>query len=98
MLGDLAGVRAAEHDFLTNAPRDEFAKFDFLQSLSVAFLRAGDPDRAVYYLEQAVKIFGPAIYLRSSIDPAFDPLRGHTRYKALKSRYEAWAAGRAKAK
>lgn len=98
MLGDLAGVRAAEHDFLTNAPRDELAKPDFHQSLSVAFLRAGDRERAVHYLEQMEKVFGPSIYLRISIDPAFDPIRDHIRYKALKSRYEAWAAGRAKAK
>ena len=92
MLGDLAGVRAAEHDFLTNAPRDEFAKPDFHKSLSVAFLRAGDRDRAVYYLEQAEKIFGPSSYLGVSINPAFDSLRDHTRYKALKTSYEAWAA------
>ena len=92
MLGDLAGVRAAEHDFLTNAPRDEFEKPAILQSLSVAFLRAGDRDRAVYYLEQAAKIFGPSFYLGISINPAFDSLRDHTRYKALKTRYETWAA------
>jgi hypothetical protein len=46
----------------------------------------------VYYLEQAAKIFGPSIYLGISINPAFEPLRDHTRYKALKTRYETWVA------
>ncbi len=96
MLGDLAGVRAAEQDFFANAPRDEFSKPDNLQSLSVAFLRAGDRDRAVYHLEQSEKVFGPSIYLGISINPAFDSLRDHTRYKALKTRYEAWAADQKK--
>lgn len=96
MLGDLAGVKAAEHDFLTNAPRDELSRPDIFQSLSVAFLRAGDRNRAAYYLEQAEKIFGPSVYPRISIDPAFDPLRDHIRYKALKTRYETWAAERKK--
>jgi TolB-like protein/Flp pilus assembly protein TadD len=96
MLGDLAGVRAAERDYLANAPRDEFAKNDILQSLSIAFLRAGDRDRAVHYLEQAEKIFGPSFYLRVSIDPAFDPLHDHVQYQALKTRYEAWAAEQTK--
>jgi TolB-like protein/Tfp pilus assembly protein PilF len=96
MLGDLAGVKAAEHDFLTNAPRDAFAKWDNFAALAVAFLRAGNPDRAMHYLEETEKLFGPAFYGGISIDPAFDALRDHPKYKALKTRYEAWAIDKAK--
>ena len=41
-----------------------------------------------------VEVRGPYIYLRLSIDPAFDQVREHPRYLALKADYEAWAAGR----
>lgn len=98
MLSDLAGVKAAERDYLANAPRDEFAKREIYTALAVAFLRAGDPDRAMHYLEETEKLFGPAFYLRISIDPAFDALRDHPMYKALKARYEAWAKAKSGAK
>jgi adenylate cyclase len=94
ILGDLAGVEAAERDFLTNAPRDEFQKAETLLSLSIAFSRCGDRDRAMRQLEELERLLGPSIYLRATIIPALDSLRDHPGYLALKSRYEAWAARR----
>lgn len=92
LLGDLVGVQAAERDFLTTAPRDEFAKYEIYASLADSFLHAGDHDRAIYYLEEAAKIFGPSYYLRAAIDPSFDALRDHRGYRALERRYQTWAA------
>ena len=40
----------------------------------------------------AFAVRGPYIYLRLSIDPAFDKVRDHPRYLAPKAAYEAWAA------
>ncbi len=91
LLGDLAGVRAAERDSL-NAPRDEWSKEFIYAELALAFLRAGDRDRAMHYLEQEASLFGPHRYLLTSVDPRFDSLRDHRRYRAYRARYEAWAA------
>jgi cytochrome c-type biogenesis protein CcmH/NrfG len=92
MLGDLDGVRAAERNYLDSAPRDEWAARDLQFSLAIAFARAADPERALHYLEAIAAAFGPASYLRFSIQPGLDSLREHPRYLALKVAYEAWAA------
>jgi len=92
MLGDLDGVRAAERDYLDNAPRDAWAARDLQFSLAIAFARAGDPERALHYLEAIAAAFGPASYLRFSIQPGLDAMRAHPRYLALKTAYEVWAA------
>ena len=39
-----------------------------------------------------VEANGAGEILRLSIDPAFDTVRDHPRYLALKADYEAWAA------
>ena len=78
MLGDLAGARTAEHDYL-NAPRDEWSKDFIYPELALAFLRAGDRDRAMNYLEQAANLFGPQRYLDESVDPRSDSLRSYGR-------------------
>jgi len=91
LMGDLEGVRAAEADFLANAPRDVWALASILPRLAGAFARAGDPDRAMHYLERQVEVFGPHRFLVFSIDPDFDSLREHPRYLALEARYQAWA-------
>ena len=95
LMGDLEGVRAAEADFLANAPRDVWGLASILPRLAGAFARAGDPDRAVHYLEQQVEVFGPHRFLLFAIDPDFDSLRDHPRYLALQARYQAWAEARA---
>ena len=91
LLGDLEGVRAAERDFLANAPRDEYGKVYIYPVICMAYLGAGDRERAAHYLDEAVKATGPWLYLKISGDPAFDALRDHPRYLALKASYETWA-------
>jgi TolB-like protein/Tfp pilus assembly protein PilF len=91
LMGDLEGVRAAEADFLANAPRDLWGRQSILPRLAGAFARAGDPERAMHYLEQLVETFGPHRFLMFTIDPDLDSLRDHPRYRALEARYQAWA-------
>jgi TolB-like protein len=94
LLGDLAGVRAAEQDYLENAPRDVYASIDIRRELAIAFARAGDPERALDHLEAIVAVTGPVSYLRFSIQPGLDSLHAQPRWLALKAGYERWAAER----
>jgi TolB-like protein len=94
LLGDLEGVRAAEQDYLENAPRDVYASIDIRRELAVAFARAGDPERALDHLEAVAGLSGPNAWLRFSIEPGLDALHGHPRWRALKASYERWAAER----
>jgi hypothetical protein len=86
LLGDAADVRAAEQDYIANAPRDEFEKQSVWYELATDFLRVGDPDRAMHYLEGLVELFGTGQYPLISIDPVFDGLRSNPRYRALAER------------
>jgi TolB-like protein/Tfp pilus assembly protein PilF len=92
MMGDLKGVRAAEADFLKNAPRDIWGSYGIFRQLAVAFARAGDPERSVHYLEAMVDTFGPHTYPHISIMQGLDSVRTHPRYLALKARYKNWKA------
>ncbi len=92
MLGDLERVRAAERHYRETAPKDAWGARDYQFALAIAFARAGDPDRALHYLEAITQAFGPASYLRFSIQPGLDSLRQHPRYLALKTGYDLWAA------
>jgi hypothetical protein len=94
LLGDLAGVRAAEQDYLENAPRDVYASIDIRRELAIAFARAGDPERALDHLEAIVAVTGPVSYLRFSIQPGLDSLHAQPRWLALKAGYQRWAAER----
>lgn len=94
MLGDLEGVRAAEADFLQNARRDAWGSRPVHRSLAIAFARAGDPDRALHYLELLVDAFGPHKYLWFASEPGLDAVREHPRFLALGEAYQAWAAER----
>ncbi len=89
MRGDLKGVRAAERDFLDNAPKDAWSESNARAALAVAFARAGDPDRALDYLESLAIDFGPATLPLEhwSLEPVFD----HPRYQALVSAKQSWA-------
>ena len=94
LLGDLEGVRAAERDYLQNAPKDVYGSLDVRRVLAVAFARAGDPEAALGHLEAVADITGPAGWLRFSIQPGLEPLHAHPRWLAMKAGYERWAADR----
>jgi TolB-like protein/Tfp pilus assembly protein PilF len=94
MLGDLQGVRAAEADYLQNARRDVWGTRRTHRSLAIAFARAGNPDRALHYLERLVETFGPHKYAWFAPEPGLDSLRTHPRFLALKAGYEAWRDAR----
>jgi TolB-like protein len=95
LMGDLQGVRDAEADYLANAPRDVWGSRNVTMPLAAAFARAGDPERAMRYLETIVETFGPHQFLQFSTNPDFDSLRSHPRYLTLEARYQAWAKARA---
>lgn len=92
LLGDLDGVRAAERDYLENAPRDMFAAIDIRRELAIAFARAGDPESALGHLEAVAALTGPAAWLRFSIESDLGTVHQHPRWLAMKSDYEGWAA------
>ena len=94
MQGDLAGVRAAEADFIQNARRDVWGSRRMHLSLAIAFARAGDPERALHYLERLTETFGPHIYGWFSVEPGLEPLYAHPRFLAMKARYEEWLEAR----
>jgi TolB-like protein len=94
MLGDLQGVRAAEADYLENARRDVWGSRGTHRSLAIAFARAGDPERALHYLELLAATFGPHKYPWFAPEPGLDSLRAHPRFLALKAGYEAWRDAR----
>ena len=91
-VGDLDGVRNAIAIFEESRRPDAWAEVDYLVAYASALLRAGAPDEAFDYVDRMVDVRGPYMYLRLSIEPAFDSVREHPRYLALKAEYEAWAA------
>ena len=60
--------------------------------IAKAYAFAGDPESALDYLEQQVDRFGPARFILFPDEPAFDGLRSHPRFQAMKTGYEAWQA------
>ncbi len=92
LLGDLAGVRAAERDFIANSPNDALYRLRRNYQFAVSFANAGDLNRAIYYLQINAAILGPSFYLRLPIDPQLDVLHQHPGYLALKQSFEAWRA------
>lgn len=92
LLGDLEGVRAALADFEARHRPDAWAELRHLPMFARALIRAGDVEAGFDYVDQLVERRAPWVYLMFTIDPAFDTVRDHPRYRALKANYEAWAA------
>ena len=91
-VGDLDGVRSAIAAFEESRRPDAWAEIGYLIAFANALLWAGAPEEAFDYVDRMVQVRGPYIYLQLSVNPAFDKVRDHPRYLALKADYEAWAA------
>ncbi|TXI76731.1 MAG: tetratricopeptide repeat protein [Dokdonella sp.] len=94
LMGDLAGVRAAEKDYFENAPKDAWADASRRLALAIAFARAGDSARALHHLDAVMQMVGPFGYASISILPGLDSLREEPRFVAMKAAYERWKAER----
>ncbi len=91
LLGNLDGVREAIANFESQYQPDSWAESILLTRFAQALIRAGDVDAGLDYVDELVDRRAPWVYLPLSIDPAFDTVREHPRYLALKADYEAWA-------
>jgi pentatricopeptide repeat protein len=91
-VGDLDEVREVIARFEATQRPDAWAEIDYLVDCARALARAGDFEAAFDYIDRMISVRGPYIYLRTSIDPAFDKLRKHPRYVTLRTNFEAWAA------
>jgi TolB-like protein/Tfp pilus assembly protein PilF len=94
MLGDLEGVRAAERDWIRNAPRDVWAEGGIRLAFAIAFARAGDPERALDHLETIASQIGPVSFNSMANSPGLDSLRQHPRYLALAQAHQRWVEER----
>jgi tetratricopeptide (TPR) repeat protein len=94
LMGDLDGVRAAEADYLANAPRDVWGSRQIQRNLAEAFARAGDPERALHYLEAMLEVYGPHLYAWFASDPGLESLQTHPRFVAMKAAHQRWVAQR----
>ncbi|NNJ65265.1 MAG: hypothetical protein HKP16_06845, partial [Xanthomonadales bacterium] len=92
LLGDLDGVRAAIADFEARDRPDAWRELIFLPRFARALIRAGEVEAGFDYVDELVRRRAPWVYLQFTIDPTFDDLRDHPRYRALASSYEEWAA------
>lgn len=90
MLGDLAGVRAAERDWLQRARRDAWAEGNVRQALAIAYARAGDPDTALDHLEAIHAQVGSVSFIGFSLERGLDSLRREPRYLALAEAHRVW--------
>lgn len=90
MLGDLEGVLAAEQDWVEQAPRDVWSEGGVRQALAVAYVRAGDAERALDHLERVMALFGPVAFMSMANSPALDPLHLHPRYLAMAEAHRRW--------
>ncbi|GMU43557.1 MAG: hypothetical protein IT479_14875 [Xanthomonadales bacterium] len=90
MLADLAGVRAAERDWVANARRDAWSESAVRMALAVAYARAGDPDRALIHLEAMAAQLGPVSFIAVEQNPGLDTLRQAPRYLAMAQAHQRW--------
>ena len=91
MLGNLAGVREAERDYLKNTPRDVWSSLDVVTALALAYARAGGPEKALQHMEALNKLLGPVSFGSFKTNPGFDSLRLHPRYLVLAQAHARWA-------
>jgi TolB-like protein len=95
LMRDLPAVREVVAEYEANLPVDIYARHEQHHwVIARAYARAGDAEAALDYLEKQVEALGPARFLPMRAEPAFDTLREHPRYLALKQGYEIWSQSR----
>ena len=94
MLGDIEGVRKAENDWTSTAPRDVWAEGSIRGALAIAFARAGDSERAMFHLDKIAAQVGPVSFTGFAQSPGLDNVRQHPRYLALAKAHETWVRDR----
>jgi len=90
LLGDIKTVRrvAANYEKLDIA--DELTGITYLGDIADAFVRSGDLDAAMDYLERMRDLTGPHMFLLFEDSVGLDGLREHPRYLKLQADYDAW--------
>lgn len=89
---DRAGVEAAVANFEMNAEPDAYGNIDRRTNIVASLARVGAFDKAFEYLEKNIELIGFGWYPRLAIDPYFDDLAAHPRFKAMRADYEQWQA------
>jgi len=88
--GDSAAARVLLAATIARLPDPEHPNYVAAYGLAVAFLRLGDPDRAIAILEHARPAGVRAWFITR--DPGFDPIRDTPRFRALVERTRPPAA------
>ena len=91
LLGDIKTVRRVAANYDKQDTQDELTGITYLGDIADAFVRAGDLDAAVDYLERMRDLTGPHMFLLFEDSVGLDGVRKHPRYLKLKTDYEAWA-------
>lgn len=92
LLGDKDRVIALAESYQLSAPDDALAALTALGEIAEAFARIGELDRAMDYAERMRDMTGPHMFLLHHMEPGFDNVKGHPRYKKMQAEYESWKA------
>jgi len=92
LLNDKTRVIELAEFYDANAPDDALASLTALGEIAEAFARVGELDRAMDYAERMRDMTGPHMFLLHQMEPGFDNVREHPRYKKMKAEYETWHA------
>jgi TolB-like protein/cytochrome c-type biogenesis protein CcmH/NrfG len=91
LMGDLDAVNGVVAAYEADLPGDIYSRYDLHYfDIARAYALAGDEEAALDYLEKQLLGTGPAKFIGAVIDPAFDSLRDHPRYRAMQEDYESW--------
>lgn len=92
LLGDKSRVIDLAESYEINAPDDALTALTALGEIAEAFARLGELDRAMDYAERMRDMTGPHMFLLHQMEPGFDNVKEHPRYKKMQAEYESWNA------